>query len=673
MSRNKDLFSVNLSNGRHRTDFGQKQDDLLLSVKAMNDIEDILIDVAKCRPQWIHLPKAVDARVDKTLAVIRLQALADHRILLSSLGWPPPLLASELESDKSLGLPNPLVLMKEDKKDKYCKSFLSLCSLQHLQTRREKRQLGFGHEKDHSPSLWTIDELISPISSRIMHHFSEWSEQPKFIFALVYKITRDFVGGVDDVLQPLIDKARLVGYSAREAWVSAMVKMLSGYLSKRIFTVLANKYKDRNMKSEVVSSWLHLVDLIIAFDKRMQALTNLGTSYLVGDSAGLPDRGVSMLSIFCDQPDWLKIWARMEFKDARKKLKAEMENERAWVIDSKKESELNTEQEVEPFHLSTREDYRAPFVAEAVVKLTWAVIERCQTLPSINLKAKFIRSSACRILWYFIDMLCQHCKEAEVISCGAENDALMRVCGSINAARYCESVLQEWNDDVNFLEMRIAEDDSENGVRNIPDDRICFFGEQIECLIDLGTDWLMDLITDLLNHFNTLSLEYVQNKEQWSLELEEFGQNRVLGTGDLTISTNFAEALDALRNKFRVLKVGLNTKDFLDLWRSVAGGLDHFIFYGILMNDARFSKRGADQFEADMRGLFLVFKLLCLRPEAFFPRIQDSLKLLEMDEHDMKHFHTILLKEKKSECMRLNGIVHISLGEAEKILRNRKF
>lgn len=97
-----------------------------------------------------------------------------------------------------------------------------------------------------------------------------------------------------------------------------MVKILSGYLSKKTFFVLAVRYKDRNGKSEFISSWLHLVDYIIAFDKRMQSLATLGTPNNAGDSGGSHKilTGISILSIFCDRPNWFRIWAKIELKDA---------------------------------------------------------------------------------------------------------------------------------------------------------------------------------------------------------------------------------------------------------------------------------------------------------------------------------------------------------------------
>ncbi|KDP34517.1 hypothetical protein JCGZ_11067 [Jatropha curcas] len=271
----RNMFSTKIFTSLISTDFETKQERLLRAIKGMNNIEDVLVDVVKFHPQWSHLLESVDIRVDKILAIVRPQILADHRALLGSLGWPPKLLTLKVDSGESASFPNPLVLMEGEKRKYYSQSFLGLCTLQHLQTRREDRQHNIFGRKECFMKFWAIDELVSPIASRMEHHFSKWAEQPEFMFALVYKITRDFIVGVDDVLQPLIDRARLTSYSAREAWVSAMVQMLSGFLARGVVSVLAERYKEKHMKSEVISSWLHLIDHAVAFDKRMQLLARL--------------------------------------------------------------------------------------------------------------------------------------------------------------------------------------------------------------------------------------------------------------------------------------------------------------------------------------------------------------------------------------------------------------
>ncbi|KAF5952526.1 hypothetical protein HYC85_010470 [Camellia sinensis] len=230
--------------------------------------------------------------------------------------------------------------------------------LLHLQTRREKRQLGLLGKKKLNTGLWAIDELVSPIASRSEYHFSKWVDQPEFIFALVSKITKDFIGGVDDVLQPLIDRAKLVSLSAKEAWISVMVQTLSSFLAKRVLSVLVKRYKEKKEKSEMISSWLHLIDLMVNFDRQMMSLVNSEAYLFTEDSEMLEglSRGLSVFSLFSDRPDWLKIWAKIELKVGRMKLKEELKHERAWLVDTKNEIGSAVDTTTERFLLYSKEN-----------------------------------------------------------------------------------------------------------------------------------------------------------------------------------------------------------------------------------------------------------------------------------------------------------------------------
>ncbi|KAA8544524.1 hypothetical protein F0562_022536 [Nyssa sinensis] len=621
MNRHKgDFLSASLSNSSMSIDLDPRLEKLLEAVKAMSNIEEVLVGVAKFH-QWHHLVKSVDTRVDKTLAVLRPQALADHRALLASLGWPPKVLTSKIESGKLVDLPNPLVLMQGNKRKGYSESFLALCALQYLQTRREERQLNLLGYKECDMGLWAIDELVSPIATRTEYYFSKWADQPELMFALVFKITRDFIVGVDDVLQPLIDRARLMSYSAKEAWVHAMVQMLSGFLAKRVFSVLAERYKEKQVRLEVKSSWLHLIDLMISFDKRMQSLVNTET-LLFGlfERLGGFTRGISVFSIFCDRPDWLKIWAKIELKDAWEKLKAELKDERAWLVDIKYGIRFPIDGKTEDFLLYSREDHKAPLIAESALKIAWEMIERCQTIPGIVAQIQFIRSTSARFLWYFFNVLLLRCKRTEFPGGSLEDDFVMRLCTSINAAKYCESKLREWSDDAKFLEMRIVENDSNVHIMDDANDNSCFFGEEIKNLAELETNWLGEIISDVLHQFETLSWEYVRSTERFEQEQKE------VESTDFTVSVDLVETLDTLRSQLNVFRMNLNPKDFMDLWRSVADGLDHFIFYSIPMSVNKFSDVGSNQFgcsEFDLnKGDTYVIKFVRVEPPDIGPRVQ---------------------------------------------------
>ncbi|CAB4279001.1 unnamed protein product [Prunus armeniaca] len=616
------MFSANPS------DSGTKQEKFLQAIKALNDLE-VLIDLLKLRPQWHRLLKSVDTRVDKSLVILRRQVFADHRALLTSLGWPPKLSTSQIEREKFSGLPNPLVLMQGDKRKSYSNSFLALCAVQHLQTRREKRQLNLLGQNVCKEQLWAIDELVSPIASRLEYHFSKWVDQPELIFALAYKTTRDFIVGVDDVLQPLIDRARLGSYSAKEAWVYAMVQLLSEFLEKRIFSALAERYKEKEIKSEVIESWLHLIDLTVVFDKQLRSLGSSEINLFLGESerVGSPSGSISVLMLFCRRPDWLKIWAKIELENGCKKLKTDLKHERAWLVDDKYQDELHFDTKSEHFLLSTRIDYRAPLIAESALGITWEMVERCQTMPATSARIQFVRSAAVRFLWYFFKVLLLQCKRTEILPDNPDDDALVRVSGSINAAKYVESKLRQWSDDVNFLEMKVAENDT-SGLGKDESTDFSFFGEEIKILAELATNWLMEIISVLLRQFETLSRAFVQKLKHDEQRLEGSTHVEVSAAMDLSISVEFIEPLDVLRSHLVLLRMSLNPKDFLDLWRCVAEGLDHFISRSGIQSLDNVSS----QFETDMQALFSVFQPFCVRPDAFFPCTRETLKLLKMNK-----------------------------------------
>ncbi|XP_024018542.1 RINT1-like protein MAG2L [Morus notabilis] len=642
------MFSAKLSNSSISSDSRTKNEKLLQAIKAMNSIEDMLVDLVGRQTHWHRLLKSVDARVDKTLAILRPQVSADHRALLVSLGWPPKLSTPKIEVGRITDLPNPLVIMQGEKGKCYSDSFIALCALQHFQTRREVRQLNFLGQRKYKIQLWAIDELVSPIASRMEYHFSKWVDQPEFIFALTYKITRNFIAGIDDVLQPLIDRARLVSCSATEAWVSAMVQTLSRFLETRMFSALTEKYKETQMKYEVIPSWLHLIDLTISLDKQMRSLVSLETNHFLTESEraeGGLSRGISLLSIFCDRPEWLKIWAKIELKNACKKLKTDLQDERCWRVNDKHQAGLQSESESEHYLLSTREDHKAPPVAESALKIAWEIIERCQSLPCVLPRMKFIRSTAAKFLWYFFKVLLLWHKGIEISADNFDDDASSRVCILINAARYTEFRLRQWSDDVDFLEMKVAENDCGNHGKGERNDNSCFFEEEIKSLSELETNWLMDIIAVILLQFETLSWEYV--KQAKHLEEEKDGCVEVLLGSNLAVTADFVEALDTLRSNVHALKQILNPKDFLDLWRSVAEGLDHFIFSSNILTEMQFYDTRINQFETDMHALFLVFKPFCVRPEAFFPKIREGLKLLKVNKlKRLKEGAATFLREK---------------------------
>uniref|UniRef100_A0ACD5Z1V0 Uncharacterized protein n=1 Tax=Avena sativa TaxID=4498 RepID=A0ACD5Z1V0_AVESA len=678
---------INLSAVLRRASDGvEKQEKLLRAVDAVRDIERELVRISTSRPQWTNLIVAVDSRVDKTLAILRPQALTDYRGLLAALGWPPSLSSPDMEKDKYSQVPNPLVLMNEANKEKYSESFLALCALQHVQANREVRQCQmpaaapslsdlkyFDKTACFDNGLWAIDELVHPIVSRMEYHFSKWSEQPEFIFALVYKITKDFMDGVDDILQPLIDQARLVGLSAKESWVTGMVKMLLGYLETQVFPTLFTSYHSTVDKLEAHSSWLHLNDQMITFDKRMQLLADSGIQKIALISEGL-SRSLSVFSIYSGHSDWLQIWADIELNSAQHKLKSEMEDEASWLYRTDPQDELGHQKSAAKFLLSTREDYKAPPVSEFVVKTASTMIERSHALPSKGMKIQFTRSTSIQFLNDFFVVLHERCQALQLSNTALEDESLLIASYAINAARYCEYVLWEWDEDTAFMEMGAHEKygnaNNEQIHKRSAQHQCSFFADEIAFLVKLGTNFLEQIMSSILIEFEDLSWDYVQNIG--SSNEQNHSDDEFLDEENTEVSPGFVASLDVLRERTTKLKLYLNSKDFLDLWRSMAEGLDYFIYSSIRWGEVKFSGPGVIQLRVDTKALLRIFRPYCSRPEAFFPFVTDSLKLLTMRETDAQYFLEALKNGKDNDnCLRLHGLHHVDASQAVKVLRSK--
>ncbi|GMQ10566.1 hypothetical protein CsSME_00053516 [Camellia sinensis var. sinensis] len=575
----EDAVSSTINRNLRKHSSTQNSEDVrLLAIKSLKLTEDVLASVTKTCPQWARLVSAVDHRVDRALAILRPQAIADYRALLTSLGWPPPLSmsnSSDSDARKPAEVQNPLFTMQGDLEHQYCENFVALCSLQELQRQRKSRQLA-GHNREvalHQP-LWSIEELVNPLAIASQRHFSKWVDKPEFMFALVYKITWDYVDSMDELLQPLVDEAMLSGYSCREEWISAMVSPLSTYLAKEIFPIYVGQLEEESVTS--VRSQIEIADM---FDQ----------------------------------------------------LKPEMENERNWST------------KIQEGVVSGPEDYKSPAISCAFLRRLSSVVDRSRSVPTIYLR----------------------CQEAEGLTALTDDDALIKVTKSINAGHYFESVLKEWCEDVFFLEMGLNHGDelaipvSERGsIGEANEAGTGIFDEEIEKLGEFRTEWVEKLSTVVLRGFDARCRDYMKNKKQWQEKGEE----------GWAVSKQFIAALDYLQGKMSVLEEGLNGVDFAGVWRSLATSVDRLLFNGILMSNGKFHDGGVERLGSDLAVLFGVFEAWCLRPEGFFPKVSEGLKLLKMKENQLKDS-----LEGGERWLKENGIRHFTVSEEEKIVKNRVY
>ncbi|XP_010503377.1 PREDICTED: RINT1-like protein MAG2 isoform X1 [Camelina sativa] len=622
----------------------------LHAIKTLKTTEEILSSVARRHPRWARLVSAVDHRVDRALAMMRPQAISDYRALLSSLGWPPQI-STLTSASKSEDVHNPLFTMEGSLKSQYCGNFHALCSLQGLQLQRKSRQLG-SHKGEnvlfHQP-LWAIEELVNPLTVASQRHFTKWSEKPEFIFELVFKITKDYVDSMDELLQPLVDEAKLAGYSCREEWVSAMVSSLSLYLVKEIFPIYVGQLSEAtesDLRSEAKVSWLHLIDLMISFDKRVQSLVSQSGILSLQEDGNL--LRISSLSVFCDRPDWLDLWAEIELDERLVKFKAEIDYDRNWTV--KVQDEL----------ISTSNVYRPPIISSIFLQHLSSIIERSKSVPAIYLRARFLRLAAAPTIQKFLDCVLLRCQEAEGLTALTENNDLVKVSNSINAGHYIESVLEEWSEDVFFLEMGTGQHDPQEipGLENFTEPSEGIFGDEFEKLEKFRLEWINKLSVVVLRGFDARTRDYIKNRKQWQEKKDK----------EWTVSRTLVGALDYLQGKTSIIEENLNKEDFTAMWRSLASEIDRLFFNSILMANVKFSNDGVERFKGDMEVLYGVFRAWCVRPEGFFPKLSEGLTVLKMEEKQVKDGLS-----RGAKWLRENGVRYLSEAEAKKVAKSRVF
>ncbi|KAL9266194.1 RINT1-like protein, partial [Drosera capensis] len=325
---------------------------------------------------------------------------------------------------------------------------------------------------------------------------------------------------MDDILQPLLGKANLASYSAKEALVSAMALLAS-------------------------------------------------------------------------------FWGKMELNDAWKKLKVELEVESFWVTNMKHKADSTTE-----ILSASREDHKAPLIAESVLKFSWKMMQHCKTLRS-SCRIQFIRSTSSK-LWKFLNVLLL--RHDGIWSASNDSvEAIVEICALINAMKFCKFKLQEWSEEVDLLELSVAENGQKLDIRGNTLANACFFDEEIRSMTEMQTSWLVEIAAHVLCQFEAFSFNYFLDMSQFEVVLTDIVHAPIM---ESTTSHDVAEALDNLRT---LLSISVQ--------------------------------------------------------KAFFPYISDLLKLLKLDREQVADLILSLLDNNKgAKCVGAHGAPHISTDDGRRRL-----
>ncbi|KAI5084370.1 hypothetical protein GOP47_0000539 [Adiantum capillus-veneris] len=675
------------------------------AANVVQKVEDVVVEMTASWPQWKRLVMAVDIRVDRALASLKPAALADYRSKLQIIGWPPPLSAGSQEGEESnTKLDNPLLKLQGEMKRRFEESFASLSILQALLCSRRARQgvkgsqtslkiVGEAHDHE---LLWTLDELVTPIKSRATHHFLKWSEKPDLIFGLAYRLAQQHTDIVDMVLQPMLDRVKLAGYCVREEWISAVVTMVMNHLRAHTLAELSAKLLDDGHDEEAASLWLHIVDLTILFDRRMRSIALQSvvssTSKVEYDSFEESVNEfhpiVRCLSAFAERKEWLELWSNLEVGDAQEKLSDELQKESVWLVGS----QLGVAGSTVPLQSdSLLEDYHHPPAAEIAMLKMWALINRCRSLPQRSWQLVYVLHVGAPYMSAFLARMLQKCQEAEAMTALAEDNAVSVVVSCVNAACFCEHKLQEWSEDIFFLDLRrlqvlsaIGESDVSSLGLAESEDRLspvqgCVFDREISSLMQFRHEWLQKLVSATQRALDASCQDYQRNKKRWQEDNQATGL-----VGELFVSSSLVDGLAILQRRLSMLKVSLGDAAFVDFWRSLASSLDQFFLNAVALGGAKFSSFGSAQLAKDIEALCQIFKPFCVRPAKFFPNLSDVALLLALPQEDSQQLQKALAPssnwrfrdqgdESKLTSLRLYGIRGVSPATAGRVLAQRVF
>eukprot|EP00897_Mesotaenium_endlicherianum_P004839 jgi/Mesen1/4383/ME000222S03501 len=733
----------------------KKLEVLAAAVSAFSSAVGAVAAIAHSKPHWKKLRLSADVRIDRAAAALRPLLLQSYRDSLHALGWPPGL-GGKVSA-------NALAGASGQKRRQFEDSFVALTALQgaeRLRLTALKQQAGGAggggggsmepgvqSQEAGQAVLWSFQELVTPLAAKAEPHFARWVDTPEWVFALVVRVTKAHVTTIDAALQPLLERAGLAGASAREEWVRAMARLPAVHLrSKALPEYVRQVEGEPSYSGRGAAMWLHTVDQALAFDAQMRGLAVGAWAGSLRNDLGFSLEAVASsvepaLDVLAERGDWLQLWASIEVEESLHKVRAALDSDGAWGLapafaaGDALAAALAAGGNAVDLPVSGTE-FRPPACAEAVLGITRLAFERCRTLTRGEHRLAFVQAVGGPLAATLVDALLKRAREVEALTALADVSAMVKVCGCANAAHYAAHTLQEWGEELFFVDLQdcrdrqpqegdgweLLDDDGDDAVAGpaategmlaagaAGGGRTFFDAEVAECK-SFYRAWVAKVVAAVVRGFDARSTEYVRNKRRWQdLALSDLraldfraaepassvdaGGLHALqqpqqqpGGGDssagLELSPALVETVVTLGEQLTVLEGALDARLFLDLWRAVAGKLDEHLMSAVV-GAVDFSNAGAQQFAADVRALFSVFGRFCERPSSFFKGLREALLLLQLEEgkalallHSLSDTETWQASDGSdtragSRILEAHSIASLPPAVVERILRRRQ-
>ncbi|KAM9309371.1 RAD50-interacting protein 1 isoform 2-T2 [Pholidichthys leucotaenia] len=439
-----------------------------------------------------------------------------------------------------------------------------------------------------SPLCLPIQIMLLPLTRRFKYHFygnrqTNSLSKPEWYLTQVLMWMGNSLTFIEEKIQPILDRA--------EASVSAKVEFCRGLL-----TLVQDKVAtDASKLLYDDALFCHLVEEVLQFEKELRS-NHKYPSVLPG-----------LLHLFIEDA-LLQKWLTMEKKMAVEKMDAMLSSEEAWHSQYK--------------DISDMDELKSPDCAETFMTLLQAITERYRTLPCPSAQLKFLGLQK-ELVDDFRIRLTQVKKEE---SCPLGT----RYCAILNAVNYISTILEDWGDNVFFLQLQqaavslgdevVLKDLGMMEVGRLASLDGSLFDGLLALLDRLKLDMLGRLLEFLLREIKEKAKPYSQDR--W------FSVPHQHDHSIMCLSVSACPMMLCVRDRLLNLHQVLSLPLFQLAWQGLAERLDSFLYQDVILCN-HFSDGGAAQLQFDMtRNLFPLFGHYCKRPENFFKHVKEACIIL---------------------------------------------
>ncbi|XP_074606073.1 RAD50-interacting protein 1-like isoform X2 [Acropora palmata] len=450
--------------------------------------------------------------------------------------------------------------------------------------------------------LLPLDWLLKPFRKRFNFHFygnkqTNNLEKPEWYFTQVLNWIKNHSDFLQHTIQPILQRTDFKSVDAKAEFISGLLKIVEKKLEKSIPLVL----DDDNLFS-------HLIDELLLFNKEL----HLNHHY-----NSIEHNCLHILTTDA----CLQRWVELERNTALSNIESVLSSSSAWLPKYK--------------DVASTDDTRIPECAERFMTLLSVITDRYVNLPDICHQEQFLEVQL-SLLESFITKLTLEAEENSFASAG------LHYCSVLNAANYIEIILQEWSEQVLFLQLYqyrsssmissksmhssnskcAAEDGDQEEREELMTAAGSVFHVVLQSLKDLKEHMLYVIKVQIVQGFCKLSGPY--KREKWHTSPPP--KDVLL----LSLSSSACEMLLFVKGRLQILQEQLADRIFNSLWKVISQTLNMFIFEEIILQ-CHFNEGGAAQLQFDLtRNLFTIFLEYTQKPEIFFKEVKEACILLNL-------------------------------------------